>query len=103
MSSSRASSEAVASDDASVRARQRALALAALGIVFGDIGTSPLYAFREALAPDRGLTVDPGTVIGAASVVIWALLLVIAVKYLMVEVVVFASPGRTYDMDISVS
>ncbi|WP_108665852.1 potassium transporter Kup [Euzebya rosea] len=84
MSSSRVSSEAVASDDASVRARQRALALAALGIVFGDIGTSPLYAFREALAPDRGLTVDPGTVIGAASVVIWALLLVIAVKYLMV-------------------
>lgn len=64
--------------------RNRALALAALGVVFGDIGTSPLYAFREALGESYGLEATPETAVGVASVVLWALVIVIAVKYLLV-------------------
>lgn len=57
------------------------LALAALGVVFGDIGTSPLYAFREAL---YGHTIDSFDILGVLSLVLWSLILVISVKYLTV-------------------
>lgn len=59
-------------------------ALAALGIVFGDIGTSPLYAFRECFAGPHAHTVPmtPQNLIGAASLVVWSLILVVSVKYL---------------------
>ena len=57
------------------------LALGALGIVYGDIGTSPLYAFREAFE-GHDLEVTHDGVIGACSLVIWALIIVITVKYL---------------------
>jgi KUP system potassium uptake protein len=57
------------------------LTLGALGIVYGDIGTSPLYAFREAFHHHE-LEVSHDGVIGACSLVFWALTLVIAVKYL---------------------
>ncbi len=58
-----------------------ALALGALGVVYGDIGTSPLYAFREAL---EGHHLEPNktTVYGACSLVFWALIIIITVKYL---------------------
>ena len=59
-------------------------ALAALGVVFGDIGTSPLYAFRECFAGPHaahvGLT--PQNLTGAASLIIWSLLLIVSFKYL---------------------
>ena len=58
------------------------LALAALGIVYGDIGTSPLYALRECFSPIIGLTPTPPTILGILSLLIWALLLVVTVKYL---------------------
>ncbi|MDP1794427.1 MAG: KUP/HAK/KT family potassium transporter, partial [Acidimicrobiales bacterium] len=58
-----------------------ALGLGALGVVFGDIGTSPLYAFREAFHHQH-LTVDSTTVLGVASVAFWALVIIISVKYL---------------------
>lgn len=60
-----------------------ALALTTLGIVFGDIGTSPLYAMREILAGAN--PVDPSVphVYGVTSMVVWALLLVITAKYLL--------------------
>jgi KUP system potassium uptake protein len=59
--------------------------LAALGIVFGDIGTSPLYAFRECFALNHGADIsDPRNLIGAASLVVWSLLLVVSVKYLFI-------------------
>jgi KUP system potassium uptake protein len=57
------------------------LAVASLGIVFGDIGTSPIYAFREAF-DHSGLTVDETNAFGIASVVFWALIVVISIKYL---------------------
>jgi len=60
------------------------LALAALGIVYGDIGTSPLYALRECFSPAIGLTTTPPTIFGILSLLIWALLLVVTVKYILV-------------------
>jgi KUP system potassium uptake protein len=62
------------------RKRQAALALAALGIVYGDIGTSPLYAFRQALTR---LEPSPDHVLGMLSLIFWALVLVVSFKYLL--------------------
>jgi KUP system potassium uptake protein len=56
-----------------------ALAVAALGIVYGDIGTSPLYALKQAAG--AGGTLSPGTVIGIVSVIFWALIVVVSLKY----------------------
>ena len=58
-----------------------ATAVASLGIVFGDIGTSPIHAFREAFDHSR-LTADEANAFGIASVVFWALIVVISIKYL---------------------
>jgi KUP system potassium uptake protein len=58
-----------------------ALALGALGVVFGDIGTSPLYAFREAFEHHH-LTVDRTNSLGLASVAFWALVIIISIKYI---------------------
>ncbi len=58
-------------------------ALAALGVVYGDIGTSPLYALRECFHLSQGLSVTLPTITGLLSLIIWALLLVVTVKYLL--------------------
>lgn len=58
------------------------LCVAALGVVYGDIGTSPLYAFRECLSGPHGLPVVPANVLGLLSLVFWSLMLVISAKYL---------------------
>ena len=60
-----------------------ALTLAALGVVFGDIGTSPLYAFKECLSPDHGVVLDRGAVLGLLSLVFWGLMLVVTLKYVV--------------------
>jgi K+ transporter len=52
-----------------------ALTLGALGVVYGDIGTSPLYALKEVFSPATGVLANPDSVIGAVSVVLWALIL----------------------------
>ncbi|KTD32142.1 KUP system potassium uptake protein [Legionella israelensis] len=57
------------------------LSLAALGIVYGDIGTSPLYAIRESL---EGLPINLIDVLGVLSLIFWALILVISIKYLTI-------------------
>ena len=59
-----------------------ALSLAALGVVYGDIGTSPIYAVRESLHGKHGLPASPENVMGLLSLIIWSLVLVISVKYL---------------------
>jgi KUP system potassium uptake protein len=59
-----------------------ALALSALGVVFGDIGTSPLYTLRECLLTAGGKRVNPEDVFGILSLMVWALLLVVTIKYL---------------------
>jgi KUP system potassium uptake protein len=60
------------------------LALGALGVVFGDIGTSPLYAFRESFIGPHPLPIDPLHVHGVLSLIVWALLLVVTVKYVLI-------------------
>jgi len=57
------------------------LALAALGVVYGDIGTSPLYAIRESFYGPHGIPVTPGNVLGVLSLVFWSLVLVVTIKY----------------------
>lgn len=57
--------------------------LGALGVVFGDIGTSPLYAFRESFLAAEGLVVDEESVLGILSLMFWSLILVVTVKYLI--------------------
>ncbi|MDR9762818.1 potassium transporter Kup [Rhizobium redzepovicii] len=57
------------------------LVLAALGVVYGDIGTSPLYAFREALHATGGSEAHQENVLGILSLIIWALTIVVTVKY----------------------
>jgi KUP system potassium uptake protein len=64
------------------RAALAALSVGALGIVYGDIGTSPLYAIKECFSGDHGLPVTPENVLGILSLVVWALILVVVVKYL---------------------
>ena len=57
--------------------------LGALGVVFGDIGTSPLYAFRESFHAAEGLVVDELSVLGILSLMFWSLMLVVSLKYLV--------------------
>jgi KUP system potassium uptake protein len=58
------------------------LSLGALGVVYGDIGTSPLYAFRECFSKEHGLLPTPSNILGILSLVFWSLTIVISIKYL---------------------
>ena len=60
--------------------RITALALGAIGVVFGDIGTSPLYTMKETLGT-HGMTPTPAAVLGVLSLVFWALIIVVSLKY----------------------
>ncbi|WP_310542530.1 potassium transporter Kup [Phenylobacterium sp.] len=76
--------DGAAQDDPKVaRRRFWALTLGSIGVVFGDIGTSPLYAMKEALAHAKGGAGDLA-VFGVVSLVFWALLLIVTVKYTLV-------------------
>ncbi len=59
------------------------MALGALGVVYGDIGTSPLYAFRECFHGDHAIAATRGNVLGVLSLMAWALFIVVTVKYLV--------------------
>ena len=58
------------------------LTLAALGVVFGDIGTSPLYTFQECVTGKHGVAPTPENVLGVLSLIVWSLTMVVTVKYL---------------------
>jgi KUP system potassium uptake protein len=58
------------------------LVLAALGIVFGDIGTSPLYALRECITGEHGVGPSEGNILGVLSLIVWSLTFVVTIKYL---------------------
>ena len=58
------------------------LSLGALGVVYGDIGTSPLYALKECFASAHGVAPTLGNVLGVLSLVFWSLMLVVVVKYI---------------------
>jgi KUP system potassium uptake protein len=63
--------------------RTGALTLAALGVVYGDIGTSPLYTVKEVFAPHTGVVLNSDNIIGAVSAILWALMLVVTLKYVI--------------------
>ena len=60
-----------------------ALSVAAIGVVFGDIGTSPLYTMKEVFHSAHGITPSHDNVLGALSLVLWALLIVVTLKYVI--------------------
>jgi len=60
-----------------------AAALAALGIVYGDIGTSPLYAAKEVFNPSHGIPFSTANVLGGVSAIFWALMIIVSVKYVI--------------------
>jgi len=58
-----------------------ALTLLALGVVFGDIGTSPLYAVKETFSPDHGIPLTSANILGGLSTIFWSLMIVVTLKY----------------------
>lgn len=60
------------------------MALGAIGVVFGDIGTSPLYALRECFAEEHGIPLDPANIIGVLSLIFWTIIIAICFKYMAV-------------------
>ena len=63
------------------RAPLPAITLAALGVVFGDIGTSPLYALKECFHAAHGIEITPANVLGVLSLIFWSLMIVVSFKY----------------------
>ena len=66
------------------RAGTAALVIGAIGVVFGDIGTSPLYALKTAFKPESGIPLTPDNVMGILSLIVWSMVWVITIKYLFV-------------------
>ena len=60
-----------------------ALALLALGVVYGDIGTSPLYAVKETFNPEHGIPFTPANILGGVSTIFWVLMVVVSLKYVI--------------------
>jgi KUP system potassium uptake protein len=69
------------SDNSPQRQGLAALTLAALGVVYGDIGTSPLYTVKEVFGPHTGVALTHTNLVGAVSTIFWALMLVVTLKY----------------------
>ena len=59
------------------RSRGVALTLAAIGVVFGDLGTSPLYALRECFSPIHGIAASRDNIVGIVSLLFWSLSLIV--------------------------
>jgi len=59
------------------------LSLGAVGVVYGDIGTSPLYAIKECFSPAHGLPISRDNILGILSLILWSLILVVTIKYLL--------------------
>jgi KUP system potassium uptake protein len=68
-------------EPASKNSSLAALSLAALGIVYGDIGTSPLYALKEVFSPSYGIAVNQQNLFGVISLIIWGLTIIVSLKY----------------------
>ncbi len=65
------------------RESMAALTLGAMGVVYGDIGTSPLYTMKEVFGPHTGIPLDAVHLIGATSVIFWGLMMVVTLKYVL--------------------
>jgi KUP system potassium uptake protein len=71
------------SDASQQQPTRAALTLIAFGVVFGDIGTSPLYAVKETFGPGHGIALTAENVLGGLSTIFWALMIVVSLKYVM--------------------
>ena len=71
------------SEDAKTSAKLK-LAVGAIGIVFGDIGTSPLYAFRETFVGPHKLTIDDAHILGVVSLIFWSMTLIVSIQYVTI-------------------
>ena len=60
-----------------------ALSLLALGVVYGDIGTSPLYAVQETFNPQHGIPLEAANILGGLSAIFWALMIIVTLKYVL--------------------
>ena len=67
---------------AGARGKLMPLVIGAVGVVYGDIGTSPLYTLRTAFTGSYGLSLTPANVLGVLSVIVWALVIVVTLKYI---------------------
>src|SRR5215831_11876286 len=85
MTSAASWQESAREDPSDARPGFATLTLGSIGVVYGDVGTSPLYAFRKAVlaATDSGGAVTPEAVIGTLSLILWALLLIVTAKYVL--------------------
>lgn len=70
-------------DSVTTRRRFLQLSLAALGVVFGDIATSPIYAIRECFHGDYGISVSQENIFGVLSLIFWTLILIVGIKYMV--------------------
>ena len=66
---------------AAAKPRTAGLALLALGVVYGDIGTSPLYAVKETFNPEHGIPLTAANIVGGVSAIFWTLMIVVSLKY----------------------
>jgi KUP system potassium uptake protein len=69
--------------DAGMKQPIAGLTLAALGVVYGDIGTSPLYAAKETFNPEHGIALNTANVLGGLSTIFWSLMIVVSLKYVI--------------------
>ncbi len=65
------------------KSQQAALALSALGVVYGDIGTSPLYTMKEVFAGIHAIPLTPANILGIVSLILWSLIIVVSIKYVV--------------------
>lgn len=68
-------------DSQTSRSSLATLSLAAIGIVYGDIGTSPLYTMKEVFNPEHGVPLNQENLLGAVSLIIWGLTIIVSLKY----------------------
>ena len=77
-------SSASRSEQKSEHNNSKALVLGSIGVVFGDIGTSPLYALQETFGGVHGLGVEPEKVLGGVSLMLWTLMALVTLKYVTI-------------------
>ena len=73
----------MAAQTSAARTSTAGLTLLALGVVFGDIGTSPLYAVKETFSPEHGIPLTHDNILGGVSTIFWALMIVVSLKYVV--------------------
>ena len=78
-----ASEEKAVNQDRHSKQSHAALTLAALGVVYGDIGTSPLYAAKETFNPNHGIPLNTENILGGVSAIFWSLMIVVSLKYVI--------------------